>query len=76
MELEAKYPTEKLKCRGKAKDIRMKFYQDYAEAHDKGGLRWADGAWTFDANPAGLGDDVYPLTSEPDSATSAIDKDL
>jgi len=55
MVAEDKYPTEKLKSWGKAKDIRMKFYQDYAEAHDNGGLRWAGGAWTFDAIPAGLG---------------------
>jgi len=76
MVIEDKYPTEKLKSWGKAKDIRMKFYQDYAEAHDKGGLRWAGGAWTFDAIPAGLGDDVYPITSEPYSATIAFDKEL
>ena len=39
MVVDDKYPTEKLKCWNEAKLIRMKFYQDYAEAHDKGGLR-------------------------------------
>jgi benzoyl-CoA reductase subunit B len=76
MEQEQLYPTEKLKCWNKAKEIRLKFYKDYAEAHDKEGLRWAGGAWTFDAIPAGLGDDVYPITSEPYSATIAFDKEL
>ena len=73
---EVRYPTEKLKCWNEAKNIRMKYYQDYAEAHDKGGIRWAGGAWTFDAIPAGLGEDVYPLTSEPYGATIAFDKGL
>ena len=76
VEAEVKYPTEPLKCWNKSKDIRMKYYQDYAEAHDKGGLRWAGGAWTFDAIPAGLGDDVYPITSEPYGASLAFDKEL
>jgi benzoyl-CoA reductase subunit B len=74
--VEAKYKTEKLKCWEEAKDIRMKYYQNYAEAHDKGGLRWGGGAWTFDAVPAGLGDDVYPITSEPYGASIAFDKQL
>ncbi|MCI0497236.1 MAG: benzoyl-CoA reductase, bzd-type, subunit O, partial [Thermoplasmata archaeon] len=74
--MEALFPTEKLKCWNAAKDLRMKYYQDYVEAHDKGGIRWAGGAWTFDAVPAGLGDDVYPITSEPYGATLAFDKEL
>jgi benzoyl-CoA reductase subunit B len=76
MVAENKYPTEKLKCWGKVKDIRTKYYQDFVEAHDKGGLRWGGGAWTFDAVPQGLGEDVYPITSEPYGATLAFDKDL
>jgi benzoyl-CoA reductase subunit B len=74
--VEAKYKTEKLKCWEEAKDIRMKYYQNYAEAHDQGGLRWGGGAWTFDAVPAGLGEDVYPITSEPYGASIAFDKQL
>jgi len=70
------YPTERLKCWNESKDLRLKYYQDYAEAHDNGGIRWAGGAWTFDAVPAGLGDDVYPITSEPYGASLAFDKPL
>lgn len=71
-----KYPTEPLKCWDKAKEIRLKYYRDYATAHERGGLRWAGGAWSFGAIPAGLGDDVYPLTGEPYGASIAWNKDL
>ena len=71
-----KYPTEPLKCWDKAKKIREDFYTDYAKAHEKGGLRWSGGAWSFGAIPAGLGDDVYPLTGEPYGASIAFDKKL
>lgn len=70
----AKYKTEPLKLWSKAKEIRETYYRNYAEAHDKGGLRWAGGAWTFDAVPAGLGDDVFSLTSEPYGASCAFDR--
>lgn len=73
---EAKYPTEPLKLWNKAKELREQYYRNYAEAHDKGGLRWAGGAWTFDAVPAGLGDDVWSLTSEPYGASIAFDKEF
>jgi benzoyl-CoA reductase subunit B len=73
---EVKYPTEKLKSWNRAKELRLMYYQNYAEAHDKGGLRYGGGAWTFDAVPAGLGEDVYPITSEPYSASIAFDKEL
>ncbi|MBM4249423.1 MAG: benzoyl-CoA reductase, bzd-type, subunit O [Euryarchaeota archaeon] len=69
-----RYPTEPLKCWDMAKKIREDYYRDYAAAHEKGGLRWAGGAWTFDAIPAGLGDDVFPITSEPYGASCAYDK--
>jgi len=72
----AKYPTEPLKLWNKAKEIRETFYRNYAEAHDKGGIRWAGGAWTFDAVPAGLGEDVYSLTSEPYGASLAFNRKL
>lgn len=68
------YPTEPLKCWQKAKELREKYYRDYATAHEKGGLRWAGSAVAFDAVPAGLGDDVYPITGEPYGASVAIDK--
>ncbi len=70
--IETKYPTEQLKCWNKAKALREKYYEDFAKAHEKGGLRWAGGAWSFDAIPAGLGDDVYSLTGEPYGATVAF----
>jgi len=72
----AKYKTEPLKCWDKAKEIRLNYYKNFAAAHEKGGLRWAGGAWSFDAIPAGLGDDVYPLTGEPYAAAVAFNKDF
>ena len=59
------YKTEQLKCWNKAKEIRNNFYKNYANAHENGGLRWAGGAWSFGAIPAGLGNDIYPITGEP-----------
>jgi benzoyl-CoA reductase subunit B len=72
----AKYPSERLKSWGKAKALRENYYRDFAEAHEKGGIRWAGGAWSFDAIPAGLGDDVMCLTGEPYGATVAFNKEL
>jgi benzoyl-CoA reductase subunit B len=72
----AKYKTEKLKLWNKAKELRLQFYENYAKAHEKGGLRWAGGAWTLDALPAGLGDDVWSITSEPYAASCAFNKDF
>lgn len=71
-----KYPTEKLKCWDKAKKIREDYYKNFIDAKDKGGIRWVGGAWSFDAVPAGLGDDVYNMTGEPYGATSAWNKDF
>jgi benzoyl-CoA reductase subunit B len=71
-----RYPTERLKCWDEAKQIRLDYYKDYAEAHDKGAIRWAGGAWSFDAVPYGLGDDVFPLTGEPYGASTAFNKDF
>lgn len=70
------YPTEPLKCWQKAKEIRENYYKDYARCKEWGGIRWAGGAWSFDAIPAGLGDDVYPLTSEPYGASVAWNKEF
>ena len=72
----AKYKTAPLKSWDRAKEIRADYYRNYESAHEKGGLRWAGGAWTFDAVPAGLGDDVYPITSEPYGATISFQKDF
>ena len=69
-----KYPTESLKLWGKAKQLREQYYQNYATAKEKGGLRWSGSAWALDAIPAGLGDDVYSLTGEPYAAAVAHDR--
>jgi len=76
MSVNGKYKTESLKCWGKAKELRMKYYEDYAKAHERGGLRWVGGAWSFSAVPSGLGRDVWSLTSEPYGASIAANKDL
>ncbi|MFQ6128859.1 MAG: benzoyl-CoA reductase, bzd-type, subunit O [Thermoplasmata archaeon] len=72
----AKYPTKPLKTWNEAKSIRLNYYKNFAEAKEKGGLRWAGGAWAFDAVPAGLGDDVYPLTGEPYAASTAFNREF
>ncbi len=72
----AKYSTEPLKCWEKAKELRENYYRNYREAQEKGGIRWAGGAWQFDAVPAGLGKDVYPLTGEPYGASVAWNKEF
>lgn len=74
--MENKYLTESLKSWQKAKEIRLNYYRNYAKAHEKGGLRWSGGAWSLDAIPAGLGDDVYSLTGEPYAASVSFDKDF
>jgi benzoyl-CoA reductase subunit B len=70
------YRTEPLKCWPKAKELRLKYYKEYQEAHAKKGIRWTGGAWSFDAIPAGLGRDVYSITGEPYGASLAFDKKL
>ena len=72
----AEYKTAPLESWTKAKELRLKYYQDYQDAHKKGGLRWTGGAWAFDAIPAGLGRDVYNITGEPYGASIAFDKKL
>jgi benzoyl-CoA reductase subunit B len=69
-----KYKAEPLKTWQKAKELRQKYYRDYATAHERGGLRWSGGAWCFDAIPAGLGDDIYPITGEPYAASCAFNR--
>ncbi len=70
----AKYPTAPLKCWPKVKELRERYYQDYALAHEKGGIRWSGGAANLEPVPAGLGRDVYMLTGEPYGASIAHDK--
>lgn len=68
-----KYPTKPLDCWNKAKELRMKYYQKYAEP---GKLRWSGSAWALDSVPAGLGEDVVQLTGEPYAASIAHDRDF
>jgi len=69
----AKYKTKRLECWGKAKELRQQFYRDFAEAKERGGIRYAGGAWQLDSIPMGLGDDVYPLAGEPYGASVGND---
>ncbi|MDH5450574.1 MAG: benzoyl-CoA reductase, bzd-type, subunit O [Candidatus Bathyarchaeota archaeon] len=70
------HPTERLRCWNEGKNLRKSYYEDYLEAPEKGGIRWAGGAWAFSSIPAGLGDDVYCITGEPYGATIAFFKDF
>lgn len=76
MSAKAPFKTAPLKCWSKAKELRSRYYENYAKAHERGGIRWAGGAWTFSAIPSGLGRDVHSLTSEPYSASIAFNKEL
>ena len=72
----AKYRTKGLDCWGRAKELRMRYYKDYAEAHDRGALRWEGGAWSFDAIPQALEGEVFVLTEEPYGASVGADPKL
>jgi benzoyl-CoA reductase subunit B len=71
----AKYKTAPLKCWNKAKEIRQKYYQDYATAHERGALRVGGSAWAFSAVPEGLGEVAWN-TGEPYGASCAFDKEF
>jgi len=72
----AKYKTKGLDCWGRAKELRIRYYEDYAEAHDRGALRWEGGAWSFDAIPQALEGEVHVLTEEPYGASVGADPKL
>lgn len=71
MSEEKLYKTKPLKSWGKAKELRENYYKRYVTIKEQGGIRWGGSAWTFDALPQGLGDDVANLTSEPYGAAIA-----
>ena len=73
---EIKYKTKFLDCWNEAKQLRENYYKNFVRAHEIGGIRWAGGAWSFSAVPAGLGDDVYSLTGEPYGATVAYNREF
>lgn len=60
--------TKPLDCWQKAKELRLKYFRDYQQARDRGGLRWCGGALSFGAITSGLGDDVHSLGMEPYAA--------
>ncbi|OHB74185.1 MAG: benzoyl-CoA reductase, bzd-type, subunit O [Planctomycetes bacterium RBG_16_59_8] len=70
-----KYRTAPLKCWDKAKELRQKYYQDYATAGDRGALRVGGSAWAFSAVPEGFGEVAW-LTGEPYGASCAFTKDF
>lgn len=70
------YPTAPLKCWGKAKELREKYYRRYVTIKDQGGLRWVGGANNFNPLLGGLGDDVASLTSEPYGASIGYNADF
>ncbi len=70
------YPTEPLKTWAEAKYLRNKYYQDFLDAPQKGGLRVSGSGTMFFALLGGLGDDVHTLTGEPYSATCAYFQDF
>lgn len=71
-----KYKGEPLKTWKWAKEMRVDYYRNYAEAHDKGGLCITGSAWAFLPIVAGLGDDAYFLSGEPYGASTAFDRDF
>ena len=66
--------TKGLNCWDLAKELRQRYYRDYAEAHDRGALRWEGGAWSFDAIPQSLEGEVHVLTEEPYGASIGFDR--
>ena len=72
----ARYPTEPLKCWGKAKELREEWYREFDLAQEKGGIRVMGSAWAFDAVPLGLGRDVRWITGEPYGASCAFNRPL
>ncbi len=70
------YPTEPLKTWAEAKYLRNKYYQDFIDAKKKGGLRVSGSGTMYFSLLGGLGKDVWTLTGEPYSATSAYYQDF
>lgn len=65
-----------MKCWGKAKELRKKHYEDYAEAHNRGALRYSGSGWNIEAIPKGLSGEIYPLTGEPYGASCSFDTEF
>jgi len=50
-----KYKVEPLKSWGKAKELRKRYFDNYVNAKQNGGLRVCGSAWAFHALAYGLG---------------------
>lgn len=59
-----RWKSKGLDCWGKAKEIRANYWKRYAEAKEKGQIRWTGGSWNLDPIAKGFGDEVVWLTSE------------
>ena len=75
-EIKQLYPTEKLKCWGKAKELRNKYYSSIVKTKEKGGLLAGGSGATFHAITHGFGKDVVFLTGEPYGATVAANHEF
>jgi len=71
-----KFKGEPYKCWKKGKELRLKIYRDYAEAHEKGELRVSGSSWSLHPVPMGLGDDIHWLACEPYGASTASEPDF
>lgn len=71
----AEYPTERLKCWNKAKELRRKIYGEFVTAREKGELVCAGSGASHFALPQGLGK-VHWLSGESYGALIAANKDL
>ena len=65
------HPTERLACWPKAKEIMNRYFLDYMQSGEKGGLQVGGGALALNAIIAGLGEDVRGLAMEPYAAVVA-----
>ena len=71
----AQYPTERLKCWGKAKELRFKIYGDFATAHDRGELVVGGSGASHFSIPQGLGN-AHFLAGESYGAAVAANRDF
>ncbi len=72
----AKYKTEPFKIWDEAKRLRDKFFQDYVEAKEKGGINAICSTGITVTLASGLGEDVYVMGSEPLAGQTAHHRDF
>ena len=71
----AEYPTERLQCFKKAKELRWRIYGDFVTAHDKGELICGGSGASHFTVPQGLGK-VHFLAGESYGANIAANKEF